>query len=172
MHMGRSIKNDSAGRTATPPGLSGRLIGKMLGAIPFRKVDASITNPVAFSGYPDNVVVETYGQFDEVTETLFLSSKPDLISEVIVVESFILNGWYHDSAGLKPGAVPEEGDPVETACIGLIYQLIPICDFRRDGALMFQCVTRGDAAFRGLAGATGIYVVAVKNSDFTPITTC
>jgi hypothetical protein len=72
MQTQRPIRDDSGARTAIPPGLSGRLIGKMLEAIPFRKVDASITNPVVFSGYPNNIVVESYGQFDETTETLFL----------------------------------------------------------------------------------------------------
>jgi hypothetical protein len=88
------------------------------------------------------------------------------------VESFILNGWFKNRASLKPNGVPKEGQPVETACIGGVYQLIPICDFRRDYSLMFHCVTKGDPAFLGLAGASDIYVVAVKNSDFTPCKEC
>jgi len=129
--------------------------------------------PVVFAGcYPNNLVVHTDTLFDEKTETLFLSSKPDLIADIIVVEAFILNGWFKYRSSLKPGGVPKEGQPVETACVGLPYQLIAICDFRRDLSLMFHCVSQGDPAYLGLAGASDVYVVAVKNADFTPCNEC
>jgi hypothetical protein len=171
MHRDREAKDDPC--HDLPPGLKGRLIGQMLHAIPFRKVDASMTNPVAFAGcYPNNLIVHTDTLFDETKEALFLSSKPDLISGIIVVEAFILNGWFKYRSSLKPGGVPKEGQPVETACVGLPYQLIAICDFRRDLSLMFHCVSQGDPAFLGLAGASDVYVVAVKNADFTPCNEC
>jgi hypothetical protein len=60
-----------------PPGLKGRLIHKMMDAIPFRKVDASTTNPAVFSGcYPNNLVVHTDNQFHENTRHSFCLLNP------------------------------------------------------------------------------------------------